>query len=127
MTEMVPMGSFPALPGATLDDTDRADIAASFQAAIVDTLTAKCLRALKATGRNRLIVAGGVGANRALRDQLASATQALGARVYYPRPLYCTDNGAMIALAGALRISQADRDYTIQARPRWPLGEMTLR
>ena len=78
----------------------RADIAASFQAAVVDTLTGKCRQALEATGLERLVIAGGVGANRALRASLAELGRRVGARVYYPRPALCTDNGAMIAYAG---------------------------
>ncbi len=110
------------LPGSELSEKDRADIAASFQAAVVETLTRKCERALKQTGRETLIIAGGVGANTALRESLASACEPLGASVYYPRPLFCTDNGAMIALAGALRAADSESGYTIQATPRWPLG-----
>ncbi|MFK8052989.1 MAG: tRNA (adenosine(37)-N6)-threonylcarbamoyltransferase complex transferase subunit TsaD [Woeseiaceae bacterium] len=115
----------PPLGPETLEARDRADLAASFQAAIVDTLAKKCQRALKATGRDCLIVAGGVGANRQLRDQLKVMTQDVGATVFYPRPQFCTDNGAMIALAGALRIADASTDYQIQATPRWPLGDLS--
>jgi tRNA N6-adenosine threonylcarbamoyltransferase len=110
-------------PGLT--DALRADIAASFQAAVVDTLTAKCGHALRATGLQRLIVAGGVGANRALRASLAELGSRLGARVYYPRPALCTDNGAMIAYAGWCRFARASASPPrITARPRWPLGEL---
>ena len=111
--------------GRSLEESTRADLAASFQAAIVDTLVAKCERALAATHATRLVVAGGVGANRALRAALAQLGAASGVRVYYPRPALCTDNGAMIAYAGACRIggvrSAAAR---IIARPRWPLDEL---
>ena len=112
----------PPLPPDTLDEQDRADLAASFQAAIVDTLVAKCLRALDATGRERLVVAGGVGANLALRASLTAGCAERGATVHYPALEYCTDNGAMIALAGALRADQASRDYSVRVTPRWPLG-----
>ncbi len=103
----------------------RADLAASFQAAVVDTLTGKCRQALEVTGLARLIVAGGVGANSALRDSLAALASSLGARVYYPRPALCTDNGAMIAYTGWCRRSAADaRALRIVAKPRWPLDEL---
>jgi N6-L-threonylcarbamoyladenine synthase len=111
---------------ARLADGLRADLAASFQAAVVDTLTAKCRRALDSTGLRRLIVAGGVGANRALRASLAALASSLGARVYYPKPALCTDNGAMIAYAGACRAAAAVHGPAgIVARPRWPLDELT--
>ncbi|MEL6950037.1 MAG: tRNA (adenosine(37)-N6)-threonylcarbamoyltransferase complex transferase subunit TsaD [Pseudomonadota bacterium] len=115
-------GDQPPRPGSTLSDVGRADVAASFQAAIVETLTRKCERALAQTGRQRLVVAGGVGANRALRAALAAACDTSGARVYYPRPEYCTDNGAMIALAGVLRAEAGGEGLPIGAAPRWPLG-----
>ncbi|HMN20444.1 MAG TPA: tRNA (adenosine(37)-N6)-threonylcarbamoyltransferase complex transferase subunit TsaD [Ottowia sp.] len=105
----------------------RADLAASTQAAIVEVLVKKSLRALDATGLDRLVVAGGVGANRELRAQLDQACASRGARVHYPQPEYCTDNGAMIALAAAMRlqagIAQASRDYAFDVRPRWPLEQ----
>jgi N6-L-threonylcarbamoyladenine synthase len=108
-----------------LADGPRADLAASFQAAVVDTLTAKCRRALVETGLRRLIVAGGVGANRALRASLAALASSQGARVYYPKPALCTDNGAMIAYAGSCRVAAAAvAPATIVARPRWPLDEL---
>ena len=110
-----------------LSDDDKADLAASFQAAIVETLVSKSLRALRQTGRERLVIAGGVGANRLLRDSLNRAASECGATVYYPRPLFCTDNGAMIALAGALRAAGAANTSPpapITARPRWPLDEL---
>jgi N6-L-threonylcarbamoyladenine synthase len=111
--------------GTSLEDSVRADLAASFQAAIVDTLVAKCERALAATGLTRLVVAGGVGANRDLRARLARLGETSGVRVYYPRPALCTDNGAMIAYAGACRIGGVrNAAARIIARPRWPLDEL---
>jgi N6-L-threonylcarbamoyladenine synthase len=111
---------------AELDPTTRADVAASFQAAAVDTLANKCRRALEATGLERLVIAGGVGANKRLRSTLATLGREVGVRVYYPRPALCTDNGAMIAYAGWCRHTQAANDWPprIIARPRWPLAEL---
>ena len=101
------------------------DIAASFQAAVVDTLVAKCARAVAETGRQRLVIAGGVGANRSLRQQLADWGRANGVEVFYPRPAFCTDNGAMIAYAGAARLVPGLKPPPgILARPRWPLDEL---
>jgi N6-L-threonylcarbamoyladenine synthase len=108
----------------SLPDVARADVAASFQAAVVDTLTAKCRQALGVTGLTRLVVAGGVGANRALRASLADLGRQIGARVYYPKPALCTDNGAMIAYAGWCRRAEGARPPRIVARPRWPLDEL---
>jgi N6-L-threonylcarbamoyladenine synthase len=102
----------------------RADVAASFQAAVVETLTAKCRQALRTTGLARLVVAGGVGANRALRSSLADLGRQIGARVYYPQPALCTDNGAMIAYAGWCRRGEGAQEPRIVARPRWPLDEL---
>ena len=100
----------------------RADIARGFEEAIVDTLAIKCRRALEATGAKRLVIAGGVGANKRLREQLAQAGAADGFRVYFPRLAFCTDNGAMIALAGAIRLASGQhQDETIQVFPRWNL------
>ena len=106
---------------ATMALALKADIAAAFQAAVVDVLVAKSLQALAATGLSTLVVAGGVGANRALRTRLTQAVAARGARVFFPEPRYCTDNGAMIALAAALRLSDARDDYAFSVRPRWDL------
>ena len=112
--------------GAELDPTTRADLAASFQAAAVDTLAGKCRQALEATGLTRLVIAGGVGANKLLRASLAELGRKVGVRVYYPRPALCTDNGAMIAYAGWCRHTAAARDWPprIVAKPRWPLAEL---
>jgi N6-L-threonylcarbamoyladenine synthase len=107
------------------DGNSAADVAAGFQAAVVDTLAGRTVQALEATGLERLVVAGGVGANRALRERLAAEVAKRGAAVYYPRPLFCTDNGAMIALTGALRAADAvHRPDRILARARWPLEEL---
>jgi N6-L-threonylcarbamoyladenine synthase len=104
------------------DPTAKADIAFAFEDAIVDTLLIKCRRALDATGDTRLVIAGGVGANRKLRAQLADAAQREGFRVYFPRLEFCTDNGAMIALAGALRLRAGlHDDAAIKVSPRWDL------
>ncbi|WP_251977822.1 tRNA (adenosine(37)-N6)-threonylcarbamoyltransferase complex transferase subunit TsaD [Salinicola avicenniae] len=108
-----------------LDDQARADVARAFEDAVVDTLVIKCRRALKASGRERLVVAGGVSANRRLRDGLDAALTKLGARAFYPRGRFCTDNGAMIAYAGACRLLAGERTATLQPRPRWPLAELT--
>jgi N6-L-threonylcarbamoyladenine synthase len=111
-------------PDGGLPDSARADVAASFQAAVVDTLTGKCRQALAATGLTTLVVAGGVGANRALRANLADLGRQVGARVYYPKPALCTDNGAMIAYAGWCRRAEGAEQPRIVARPRWPLDEL---
>jgi len=100
---------------------DRADIARAFEDAVVDTLLIKCRRALEQCGRRTLVVAGGVGANRQLRTRL----QTLDAQVYFPRLAFCTDNGAMIAYAGAMRLLHGASDApVIRTRPRWPLSEL---
>jgi N6-L-threonylcarbamoyladenine synthase len=102
-----------------------ADLAASTQAAIVEVLVKKSLAALKLTGLTRLVVSGGVGANAELRRQLDDAASRRGLRVHYPELDLCTDNGAMIALAAAMRLQSgaavASRDYAFDVRPRWPL------
>ena len=109
----------------TLDDARRADIAREFQHAIVDVLVAKALAALDSTGSTRLVVAGGVGANRELRERLTAAVSRRGAEVYFPDLEFCTDNGAMIALVGALRLRGAQRDvYAFSVRPRWDLASL---
>ncbi|HTQ78034.1 MAG TPA: tRNA (adenosine(37)-N6)-threonylcarbamoyltransferase complex transferase subunit TsaD [Burkholderiales bacterium] len=101
------------------------DLAREFVDAVVEVLTAKCLRAMAATGLDRLVVAGGVGANRQLRAALDAAGRARRFDVYYPEPELCTDNGAMIALAAALRLERglaAGGSHAFSARPRWELG-----
>lgn len=109
-----------------LDETRRANLACALQEAIVDTLAIKCRRALLATGHNRLVIAGGVGANQSLRQRLAEETQALGATLYYPRPVFCTDNGAMIAYAGGLRLAAGQCSTGgFGIRARWPLTELS--
>ena len=114
--------------GATPSEAERANLAASTQAAIVEVLVKKSLRALSTSGLTRLVVAGGVGANRELRRQLGAACAVRGARVHYPELHLCTDNGAMIALAAAMRLQSgreaARHDYAFDVRPRWALGEV---
>lgn len=103
----------------------RADIARGFEEAIVDTLAIKCRRALQASGARRLVIAGGVGANKRLREELAEAGAKEGFRVYFPRLAFCTDNGAMIALAGAIRLAHGQhQDETVQVFPRWDLESL---
>jgi N6-L-threonylcarbamoyladenine synthase len=106
-------------------EATKADVARAFEEAIVDTLTIKCRRALAATGARSLVVAGGVGANRRLRAQLAEAGTKEGFRTYFPRPEFCTDNGAMIALAGALRLRAGQLETpSIAVHPRWDLSSL---
>jgi len=110
------------------DDQQRADIARGFQDAIVEVLVKKSLRAVKECGLKQLVVAGGVGANRELRRQLDAQTAKKGISVFYPEFEFCTDNGAMIALAGALRFQAGTSIKPAGAfavRPRWPLTEIT--
>ena len=107
------------------DPAAKADIARGFEDAIVDTLAIKCRRALAATGSRRLVIAGGVGANRTLRARLGEAAGREGFRVYFPRLEFCTDNGAMIALAGALRLRAGlHDDAAIRVQPRWDLESL---
>ena len=108
----------------------KADLAASTEAAIVEVLVKKTLAALKQTGLKRVVVAGGVGANRHLRAQLNAACAAAKVRVHYPELHLCTDNGAMIAMAAAMRLQagqqQANTDYAFDVKPRWPLDAIGL-
>jgi N6-L-threonylcarbamoyladenine synthase len=111
--------------GGVLDERTRADIAAGVQAAIVETLVAKTLRALEQTGHGALVVAGGVGANLELRDRLDAAAARTGARVFYPRIEFCTDNAAMIAVAGMTRLKAGQQEGpAIRARAHWSLTEL---
>ena len=122
MTQLRKLGESPC-------EQSRIDLAASTQAAIVDVLVKKSLDALRRTGLDRLVVAGGVGANARLRERLDGACAAQGLRVHYPELALCTDNGAMIALAAAMRIAagrgvELRRDGAFDVRPRWPLAEV---
>lgn len=107
------------------DDQTRADIARAFEDAVVDTLAIKCKRALEQTGFKRLVMAGGVSANRTLRTKMAEMMHKRGGEVFYARPEFCTDNGAMIAYAGLVRLkSGANPELSVSVRPRWPLAEL---
>jgi len=106
-------------------DQDRADIARAFEDAVVETIKIKCTRALAQTGYPTLVLAGGVSANTSLRAGLQALSQSLQVEVSYPDLKFCTDNGAMIAIAGLLRRSQWQHDnHEIIARPRWPMTEL---
>ena len=114
-----------AVRGRTLDEQARADLARAVEEAIVDTLIAKALRALDYTGRTVLVVSGGVSANTRLREQLSAAAGRRGARVYYPRIEFSTDNAAMIAVAGLQRLAAGQHERLgIQARAQWPLESL---
>ena len=106
-------------------DATRADIARGFEEAIVETLAIKCRRALVQTGYKRLVVSGGVGANKRLRAQLAEAGKREGFHTYFPRLAFCTDNGAMIALAGSIRLAAGQSTGPeIRVQPRWDLESL---
>ena len=108
-----------------LSEQDKADIAAGFQLAVAETLTIKCKRALQQSGCKRLLIAGGVSANRLLRDTLQTMVEKQGAQLFYARPALCTDNGAMIAYAGLQRLKAGEfTPLGINVRPRWPLIEL---
>ncbi|WP_394777853.1 tRNA (adenosine(37)-N6)-threonylcarbamoyltransferase complex transferase subunit TsaD [Undibacterium sp.] len=113
---------------ANICDQDKANIARGFVDAIVDVLVAKCVTAIKESGLKRLVIAGGVGANQQLRTALNAAAAKKRFQVFYPELEFCTDNGAMIAFAGAMRLKEnpaaATRDYAFNVRPRWPLHEL---
>ncbi len=106
-------------------EQDRADIARAFEEAVTGILALKAGKALKQTRYKRLVVAGGVSANRSIRNGLAALMESLGGEVFYPRPEFCTDNGAMIAYAGMFRFKMGQRaDLTVEVRPRWPLDTL---
>ncbi|MBS6009971.1 MAG: tRNA (adenosine(37)-N6)-threonylcarbamoyltransferase complex transferase subunit TsaD [Haemophilus parahaemolyticus] len=108
-----------------LDEQTRCDIAHAFQQAVVDTIIIKCKRALQQTGYKRLVMAGGVSANKQLRADLAEMMKSLGGEVYYPRPQFCTDNGAMIAYTGFLRLKHGEQtDLSVSVTPRWAMTEL---
>ena len=107
-----------------LDSVTRADLAAEVQEAITEVLVSKSLAALQQTGLSRLVVAGGVGANTRLRSRLNKEAPRLGAEVYYPKLEFCTDNGAMIAFAGAMRLKRASEEYGFGVKPRWELAAL---
>ncbi|MEF7615569.1 tRNA (adenosine(37)-N6)-threonylcarbamoyltransferase complex transferase subunit TsaD [Aquincola sp. MAHUQ-54] len=113
--------------GSNVCEQDRANLAASTQAAIVEVLVRKSMRAVRDAGTRRLVVAGGVGANSELRAQLGAACRKERVRVHYPELALCTDNGAMIAMAAAMRLrsgrAQPAHDYAFDVRPRWALAE----
>jgi N6-L-threonylcarbamoyladenine synthase len=114
-----------ALRGRDLQGSTRADIARGFEEAVVETLVEKCRRALLQTGHRRLVIAGGVGANLRLRERLAVVVRAAGAELYFPRIEFCTDNGAMIALAGCLRMVAGKLGGSgMSARANWELGSL---
>jgi N6-L-threonylcarbamoyladenine synthase len=111
----------------TLDAATIQDIAFEFQEAVTEILVHKCLKALKQTKLKRLVVSGGVGANTRLRQRLNEAVEKRGVSVYYPRLEFCTDNGAMIAFAGAMRLQampHSPQEYSFNVRPRWDLAEL---
>ncbi|WP_226646876.1 tRNA (adenosine(37)-N6)-threonylcarbamoyltransferase complex transferase subunit TsaD [Microbulbifer variabilis] len=115
-----------ALEDGLPDEQTCADIAAAFQEAVVDTLVIKCRRAIKASGYKTLVIAGGVSANKLLRERLETNLRKDGASVYYPRHEFCTDNGAMIAYAGSLRLKAGEQaDLAVDVRPRWPMTELS--
>ncbi len=117
------MNTIHELPGVT--DQDKADIACAFQEAVVDTIRIKCERAFEATGISQLIMAGGVSANIALRARLDASAEKHGRKVFYPPLSLCTDNGAMIAYAGYLRLKHGHTEgHEINVRPRWPMTEL---
>ena len=125
--------SFSGLKTYTVNTVERegrdpdtlADVARAFEDAVVDTLAIKCRRALQQTGLKRLVVAGGVGANQAIRARLREIAAKQGGQVYFPRPAFCTDNGAMIAYAGWLRLRAGEAEAPqVVPRPRWSLQDL---
>jgi N6-L-threonylcarbamoyladenine synthase len=116
-----------ALRGRDLVGSIRADVARGFEEAVVETLVEKCRRALAQTGHRRLVIAGGVGANRCLRERLTAMVRAADAELYFPRTEFCTDNGAMIALAGCMRMAAGKRSgLGMSARANWELGALEV-
>lgn len=108
-----------------IDEQTRCDIAHAFQQAVVDTILIKCKRALEQTGYKRLVMAGGVSANKQLRADVAEMMQKLKGEVFYPRPQFCTDNGAMIAYTGFLRLKNGEQtDLSVSVKPRWAMTEL---
>ncbi|WP_448911450.1 tRNA (adenosine(37)-N6)-threonylcarbamoyltransferase complex transferase subunit TsaD [Haemophilus sputorum] len=108
-----------------LDEQTRCDIACAFQQAVVDTIIIKCKRALQQTGYKRLVMAGGVSANKQLRADLAEMMKNLKGEVFYPRPQFCTDNGAMIAYTGFLRLKHGEHtDLSVSVKPRWAMTDL---
>ncbi|HUG58575.1 MAG TPA: tRNA (adenosine(37)-N6)-threonylcarbamoyltransferase complex transferase subunit TsaD, partial [Candidimonas sp.] len=117
--------------GGQLEPQQRADLAAATEAAIVDVLAAKSIKAMKQTGLKRLVVAGGVGANSHLRAKLVQAMGKLGGEVFFPPLDLCTDNGAMIAFAAAMRVNAglvdlSDMRHAFTVKPRWDLQDVCL-
>lgn len=110
-----------------LDEQTKANIAYAFQEAVVDTLVTKCQWALAQTGLKQLVVAGGVGANQALRSALTACLERMSGQVFFPRPNFCTDNGAMVAFAGYLRLKNANYDASLEiaVKPRWALNDLS--
>ncbi|MFN7861752.1 MAG: tRNA (adenosine(37)-N6)-threonylcarbamoyltransferase complex transferase subunit TsaD [Curvibacter sp.] len=129
LTQVQKISAVRAEPVEAWPSTLRADLAASTQAAIIEVLVKKSLAALELTGMKRLVVAGGVGANKLLREQLNAACATRRVHVHYPEPHLCTDNGAMIAMAAAMRLQdgqqEAARAYTFEVKPRWPLDAIS--
>ncbi len=113
-----------ASKAAPLDDRGRADLAAEFQQAVTDVLVTKTIAATRQTGARQIVVAGGVGANRQLRERLTQAAGAAGCQVFYPKLEFCTDNGAMIAFAGAMRLKAMREPGAFGVQPRWELSAL---
>jgi N6-L-threonylcarbamoyladenine synthase len=118
-------GAINALRTQGWEPASKADLALGFQDAVVDTLVIKCERALQQTRIKNLVIAGGVGANQTLRTRMKIMAEKNNAQIYYPRPEFCTDNGAMVAYTGAQRLLLGQKDdLSIEVLPRWPLQEI---